>query len=73
MVVWKIRNYSNQLYLSLLGPLTNHFMWDEEGTTWSSYNEVKDFIDQKTIENAELVQYKVTEISSSKIVKEQQK
>jgi len=48
-------------------------MWDEEGTTWSSYNEVKDFIDQKTIENAELVQYKVTEISSSKIVKEQQK
>ena len=67
MVVWKIRNYKMQKYLSLMGPLSTYFIWDDDGDVWSSYKEVKEFIDSKVIENAELVQYKITEISRKKI------
>jgi hypothetical protein len=66
MVVWKIRNRKTQEYLLLIGEKNS--MWDEVGTTWSTYTQVMKWLDRFTTpENSELVQFKITEISRKEL------
>lgn len=71
MVVWKIRNDKTQEYLERIGEKNS--MWDQVGTTWSSYKEVTSWLERFSApEDSSLVQFKIIEISSRKLGKEKE-